>query len=94
MILTGFAGAAAALFVSTLTLLTPPHPPNIKPKIYDYFLTLDSEISLIWGKEWNTLHVLFLVNRYLPFFEIVLNYIREFLRLTPLNTSLQQPDRG
>ncbi|OJA17249.1 hypothetical protein AZE42_12567, partial [Rhizopogon vesiculosus] len=32
--------------------------------VYDYFLTLDDEISYIWNSPWTVVKVLFLVNRY------------------------------
>ncbi|OJA16357.1 hypothetical protein AZE42_07818 [Rhizopogon vesiculosus] len=32
--------------------------------IYDYFLTLNDEISYIWNSPWTVVKVLFLVNRY------------------------------
>ncbi|KZP22706.1 hypothetical protein FIBSPDRAFT_890069 [Athelia psychrophila] len=35
--------------------------------VYDYILTFNSEVNLIWGEPWKTLKVLFLLSRYLPF---------------------------
>ncbi|OCH84999.1 hypothetical protein OBBRIDRAFT_347294 [Obba rivulosa] len=35
--------------------------------VYEYFLTLGDEISLVWSTQWSFTKVLFLVNRYLLF---------------------------
>ncbi|KAJ8472428.1 hypothetical protein ONZ45_g8271 [Pleurotus djamor] len=43
-------------------------------RIYDYFLTLPLEISLVWSKPFQGFAgVLFLLNRYLPFIDIPLS---------------------
>jgi hypothetical protein len=69
-------GAAAAFFVSYiqdgvfLTCWTD------HVQIYDYFLTLDLEVRVIWGPPWSIPKSLFLLNRYLPFLEMLLNYFR------------------
>ncbi|EDR03422.1 uncharacterized protein LACBIDRAFT_295242 [Laccaria bicolor S238N-H82] len=39
--------------------------------IYDYFLTLDLEVELVWPSKWGAMKVLFLVQRYLPFLDTV-----------------------
>jgi len=43
--------------------------------VYDYFLTLPRETSLIWPTPWNSMKVLFLLTRYLPFVDGVLHII-------------------
>ncbi|KZP25105.1 hypothetical protein FIBSPDRAFT_1041606 [Athelia psychrophila] len=35
--------------------------------VYDYILTFNSEVTLIWGEPWKLLKILFLLSRYLPF---------------------------
>ncbi|KAF7974356.1 hypothetical protein HWV62_12308 [Athelia sp. TMB] len=47
--------------------------------VYDYFLTFDSEVTLIWGEPWKTLKILFLLSRYLPFVDTVLVFLDHFL---------------
>jgi len=37
--------------------------------IYDYFLTLPREVSLIWPSKWSLIKVLFLLTRYTPFID-------------------------
>lgn len=39
--------------------------------IWDYFITFDMEIDLIWRSKWNFMTGLFLVQRYLPFADTV-----------------------
>lgn len=39
---------------------------------YDYGITFDSELSLIWAAPWSLVKALFLLTRYLPFVEMVL----------------------
>jgi len=41
--------------------------------IYDYFLTLPSEVNLVWPAPWNLMKVLFIVTRYLPFADVVVH---------------------
>ncbi|KAF8994891.1 hypothetical protein BDQ17DRAFT_1251259, partial [Cyathus striatus] len=38
--------------------------------LFDYFLTLGSEIDLIWPSPWNTVKVLFFLARYTPFIDL------------------------
>jgi len=40
--------------------------------VYDYMLTLDSELLLIWSSRWNLVKALFLLVRYMPFIDMVL----------------------
>lgn len=44
-------------------------------QVFDWLLTLDSEILLVWRSKWNTTKVLYLLARYLPFtsFPIILS---------------------
>ncbi|PPQ90722.1 hypothetical protein CVT25_005030 [Psilocybe cyanescens] len=39
--------------------------------IWDYFITLDMEVDLVWRSKWNFMKCLFLVQRYLPFADTV-----------------------
>ncbi|EJD00614.1 uncharacterized protein FOMMEDRAFT_30591 [Fomitiporia mediterranea MF3/22] len=41
-------------------------------KVYDYFLTLDEETFLIWPSRWGVPKVLFFLNRYFPFVDLIL----------------------
>ncbi|KAG1776612.1 hypothetical protein EV702DRAFT_1197985 [Suillus placidus] len=34
---------------------------------YDYLVTMDKEVRLMWGTKWGTARVLFCMSRYLPF---------------------------
>lgn len=36
-------------------------------KTYDYLLTFEQEVSLIWPSPWNVVKILFLTTRYTPF---------------------------
>jgi hypothetical protein len=55
-------------FSSPLTL-----PVNlIALVIYDYGLTLNREIDYIWLSKWSLIKVTFLVQRYLPFLDLIL----------------------
>ncbi|KZP31925.1 hypothetical protein FIBSPDRAFT_882815 [Athelia psychrophila] len=45
------------------------------PYIYDYILTFNSEVSLIWGEPWKSLKILFLLSRYLPFADTTLIFL-------------------
>jgi len=38
--------------------------------IFDYFLTFPREISLVWSARWTPTKVIFLLSRYLPFFDV------------------------
>jgi hypothetical protein len=42
--------------------------------VYDYILTFAQEIEFIWleSKPWNAIKVAFIVQRYLPFLDVVL----------------------
>ncbi|KZP02301.1 hypothetical protein FIBSPDRAFT_977730, partial [Athelia psychrophila] len=43
--------------------------------VYDYILTFNSEVTLIWGEPWKLLKVLFLLSRYLPFADTTLFFL-------------------
>ncbi|KZP25113.1 hypothetical protein FIBSPDRAFT_820999 [Athelia psychrophila] len=45
--------------------------------VYDYILTFNSEVTLIWGEPWKLLKVLFLLSRYLPFADTTLFFLCE-----------------
>jgi len=38
---------------------------------YDYALTLQLEIDLLWTSDWNAVRVLYLIQRYTPFVDTV-----------------------
>jgi hypothetical protein len=40
--------------------------------IYDYALTLNREIDYVWPSKWNLIKATFLVQRYLPFLDLIL----------------------
>ncbi|KAI0078056.1 hypothetical protein K474DRAFT_1594777, partial [Panus rudis PR-1116 ss-1] len=40
--------------------------------VYDYLLTVNSEVELIWPSRWNPIKILFLLTRYLPFVDVTL----------------------
>jgi len=35
--------------------------------IYDYAITIEDEISMMWGRSYDAVHVIFMVSRYIPF---------------------------
>ncbi|KAG2351524.1 hypothetical protein BDR07DRAFT_1443676 [Suillus spraguei] len=35
--------------------------------IYDYFVTLHSEVQWAWGRKWGVVRITFIVSRYVPF---------------------------
>ncbi|EMD38016.1 hypothetical protein CERSUDRAFT_113129 [Gelatoporia subvermispora B] len=40
--------------------------------VYEYMITLDDEISLVWPSKWSSTKVLYLLNRYSPFLDTAL----------------------
>ena len=40
--------------------------------VYDYMLTLTREIDYVWFSRWNTIKITFLVQRYLPFLDVIM----------------------
>ncbi|KAF9010813.1 hypothetical protein BDQ17DRAFT_1299412, partial [Cyathus striatus] len=49
-------------------------------KAYDTLLTFDLEVNLIWKAQWNVMKVLFILTRYLPFFDTTISISMQFLR--------------
>ncbi|KAF8631118.1 hypothetical protein AX17_005163 [Amanita inopinata Kibby_2008] len=39
---------------------------------FDYLLTLDAEVNLIWKAPWNLVKVLYLIMRYMPFMDVTM----------------------
>lgn len=65
------AASVVAIYVSEsvpATLL----PSQRALQVYDYFLTFNEEISLVWFSKWSVVKVAFLVNRYLVIPGIIL----------------------
>jgi len=46
--------------------------------IFDYLLTLNREIELVWKRPWSTISILFLITRYTPFADTVSTLITYF----------------
>ncbi|TFK33421.1 hypothetical protein BDQ12DRAFT_691078 [Crucibulum laeve] len=46
--------------------------------IYDWSLTFDLEVSLVWTARWNFIKVLFLMTRYLPFLDSIVIFYHQF----------------
>jgi hypothetical protein len=46
--------------------------------VYDYFLTLDQEIALIWSNPLSPPSFMFFLNRYLPFLDTFINISANF----------------
>jgi hypothetical protein len=40
--------------------------------VYDYMLTLTREIDYVWFSQWNIIKITFLVQRYLPFLDVIM----------------------
>ena len=46
--------------------------------LWDYILTFQMEVDLVWKSKWNFMKALYLFQRYLPFFQIIwLVFIRQ-----------------
>ena len=41
-------------------------------QVYDYVLTIESEVKLVWYAQWNLTKLLFLVSRYSAFVDAIL----------------------
>ena len=39
--------------------------------LWDYILTFDMEVDLVWKSKWNSMKGLYLLQRYLPFTELI-----------------------
>ncbi|TFL06115.1 hypothetical protein BDV98DRAFT_652765 [Pterulicium gracile] len=48
--------------------------------VFDYFLTLDLEVALIWPSGWSLVKVIFLINRYMPFIDVPLALYHQLYR--------------
>ncbi|KAL4253581.1 hypothetical protein ABKN59_003432 [Abortiporus biennis] len=48
--------------------------------IYEYFITIDQEIDLIWNRKFDTISVIFLLNRYCVFIIAILFFLQSFDR--------------
>ncbi|EIW83466.1 hypothetical protein CONPUDRAFT_164407, partial [Coniophora puteana RWD-64-598 SS2] len=44
--------------------------------VYDYYLTIDQEVDLVWTRRWDLVQVVFMLARYLPFPAIALTVVR------------------
>jgi hypothetical protein len=52
--------------------------------VYDYSLTLTREIDFIWFSRWNVIKVVFLMQRYLPFLDlVVVSFVGVWLLIFP-----------
>ncbi|TFK33424.1 hypothetical protein BDQ12DRAFT_715821 [Crucibulum laeve] len=49
--------------------------------IFDWCLTFELECSLIWSAKWNIVKALFLITRYLPFFDAIIIFYHQFAPL-------------
>jgi hypothetical protein len=65
---------AITLLVSQLHTSNPPPFAAILIAlvVYDYMLTLSREIDYVWFSPWNFIKVTFLVQRYLPFVDLII----------------------
>ena len=61
--------------------------------VYDCSLTLGMEIEFVWSSSWGFMKVLYIVQRYLPFWDtVILSLIREYMKYLSLyNISLSSP---
>ena len=63
------------------------------PKIYDYLITFERELVLVWRSPWSAIKILFFVTRYAPVFGVSAAFYRAshlqapllLARLTPLS---------
>ncbi|KAF8632903.1 hypothetical protein AX17_004749, partial [Amanita inopinata Kibby_2008] len=54
--------------------------------VFDYFLTLEIEISLMWNSPWTPTKILFLLTRYLPFIDVPIALYHQFAPSITANT--------
>lgn len=45
---------------------------------FEWMITLDAEVSLIWNSDWSITKAAFFINRYLPIVDFVLVYLCKF----------------
>lgn len=50
---------------------------NRQLQLFEWAITLDLEVALIWNTPWNFTKIAFLVNRYLPAVDFVLSGLRK-----------------
>ncbi|KAG2144541.1 hypothetical protein DEU56DRAFT_790213 [Suillus clintonianus] len=53
--------------------------------IYDYLVTMDKEVRLMWGSKWGIARVLFCISRYLPFVASAIYHCYLFAVLSALS---------
>ncbi|KAJ7447542.1 hypothetical protein B0H11DRAFT_2082580 [Mycena galericulata] len=63
----------AALAATRLQVVKYTDAASLVLLITDYFFTLDLEVALVWPSRRSTSKILFLISRYLPFFEVPLS---------------------
>ncbi|KAJ6590403.1 hypothetical protein DFH09DRAFT_1139287 [Mycena vulgaris] len=51
--------------------------------IYDWMCTLDQEVSYVWSSSWTTGKLLFIINRYLPFFGVSVSVAAQSTLIPP-----------
>ncbi|KAJ7481745.1 hypothetical protein FB451DRAFT_1237019 [Mycena latifolia] len=61
-----------AVLASGLQTVRYMHVVNITILLYDYSLTLNREVSLMWSSQWSLSKILFFVSRYSPAFDVPL----------------------
>ncbi|OAX36024.1 hypothetical protein K503DRAFT_772919 [Rhizopogon vinicolor AM-OR11-026] len=52
---------------------------------YDYIVTMDKEVRLMWGSKWGVARVLFCISRYLPFIASAIYHYYAFAHLPNLS---------
>ncbi|KAJ3573079.1 hypothetical protein NP233_g2667 [Leucocoprinus birnbaumii] len=59
-----------ALFIVRDRQINSASLPGIVIALFDWLLNLDLELRFVWKQRWNMMKVLYLVNRYIPFFNL------------------------
>jgi len=57
--------------------------------VYDYFMTLESEVNLIWPSKWSFIKVLYVLTRYLPFVDVSVLPVYDTSKTISLKTCKQ-----
>ncbi|KAF8995948.1 hypothetical protein BDQ17DRAFT_1545011 [Cyathus striatus] len=47
--------------------------------VYEYLLTFDLEVNFVWKRDWSIVKILFILTRYLPFFDATIILALQFL---------------